>query len=129
MKTSLKLSIATAVITSVVMGSAFAANKPPKLRADKLVVEVGSEATVDVLDNDTITNSVIVKVLGGRAKYGRVACTEAGVCTYTSDANRAATHKTDSFIYTVIYKDARGNNRRLNSRVTVSLQPAPVSPA
>lgn len=129
MKTSLKLSIATAVIASVVMGSAFAATKPPTLRADSMTVTIGSSETVNVLANDITTASTITKVEAGRTKYGTADCTTVGSCTYTPDPARAARFKSDSFTYTVTYKDAKGKERKRSSRVTVKLKPAPVSPA
>lgn len=129
MKTSLKLSLAGAVIASVMAGSAFAAGtKAPTLRSDSLEATIGSSATVNVLDNDRTADSTITDVIGGRAKYGTVECSASGECTYTPDA-RATKRKTDSFTYTVVYKDAKGKDRKRSSRVNVRLKAAPVSPA
>ncbi|OQX03636.1 MAG: hypothetical protein BWK73_38865 [Thiothrix lacustris] len=118
----LKLSTTALLLSGLAMsGAAMAATKTPTLRADKMTVGASETVgiSVNVAANDS-ANGNTVSYTGGKAKYGSVTCTTSGMCTYTPNA-KAKGKKSDSFIYTVSYTDAKGKPKKRTSRVNVKL--------
>jgi hypothetical protein len=110
-------------------GTAFAAAvKAPTLRTDSGSTDTATPVDVQVDANDKDDDNTITGYTGGKAKYGTVSC-DTGVCTYTPNPSKAKGKKTDSFTYTVTYKDARGKTRTKSARVTIHLKPPSVSGA
>lgn len=126
----LKLSTTALLLSGIVMSSAAfaAAVKAPTLRADSGTTTTDTAVDIDVAANDKDPSAVIDGYTAGKARYGSVVC-DGGTCTYTPNPSKAKGKKTDSFTYTVTYKDARGKTRKKSARVTIHLKPAPVSGA
>ena len=74
-------------------------NDAPDAADDSATTNEDTDATIDVLDNDTDVESSPLEVTGStQPSHGQVDCTQAGVCTYTPDPDY---HGDDSFTYTV----------------------------
>jgi len=124
----LKLSTTALLLSGLAMsGAALAATKTPTVRADKMTVGATEAVgiSVNVAANDS-ANGYTLTYKGGKAKYGSVSCTTVGVCTYKPSA-KAKNKKSDSFSYTVTYKDSKGKTKKRTSRVSVKLTKACVS--
>lgn len=128
----LKLSTTALLLSGLAMsGAAMAAVtfKAPTLKADSTQATIGELAEINVALNDKANSATITAYTAGKAKYGTVACYDTGMCEYTANPAKAKGKKTDSFTYTVTYKDARGVTRKKASVVSIKLKPAPVSGA
>ncbi len=87
---------ATATVQVTVVG---VPNNPPSPETDALVTLVNTPGTVDVLANDTDLNGDPLSVAGfGQGSNGAVACTSAGLCTYTPNTDFTGS---DTFAYSV----------------------------
>ena len=95
----------------------------PVATDDELVVEAGTEATLDVVANDTDPNADPLTIVDhSDPAAGTASCTEAGLCTYFADPGFAGP---DSFTYTIA--DGTGGEAVGMVNVTVTEPPVPVN--
>lgn len=127
MKKFLKLSTTALLLSGMTIGGATMAAvifKAPILRADSGRVLVGRTITINVAANDVKGSTAITKYTAGTARYGTVSCT-IGFCKYTYISSKAMGKASDSFTYTVTYKDAKGKLATQSAVVIITIHDAP----
>jgi hypothetical protein len=125
----LKLSTTALLLSGMaISGAAVAAVTftAPTLRSDNGTVTVGSSITIKVSANDVEGSTPITKYTASAANYGTVSCA-AGSCKYTSSATKGAGKRSDSFTYTVTYKNASGKLVTKSAVVNITLKPNGIS--
>jgi hypothetical protein len=102
-----------------------AINHPPVASDDSLITAEGSAGDVSVLANDTDPDGDPLAVTSPTpaADHGTVACTTAGVCTYTPAANY---NGPDGFDYGI--SDGRGGTATGHVSVTITAAVEPTAP-